>query len=115
MHEASIAISTIEAIKDIEKKECLRAERVVIEIGQGSGVNIQSLTFCLKQIVNSQNLNIIFEIIDNPIIGYCRQCNENFTLESLTSICPKCESLSFEIVSGTELNIKEIEGEKLEG
>ena len=115
MHEASIAISTIEAIKDIEKKESIRAERVVIEVGQGSGVNIQALSFCLKQISDSENLNIVFEIIDTPITGYCGECKENFTLDYLSSICPKCHNLSFEIISGTELNIKEIEGDKFEG
>ncbi|MCX7991917.1 MAG: hydrogenase/urease maturation nickel metallochaperone HypA [Proteobacteria bacterium] len=115
MHEASIALATIEAIKELERKEKIKAEKVFIEIGQGSGVNISALSFCLNQITEAENLSIKFHLTDVPIEGYCKKCDEKFTLKSLTSVCPKCESLSFEIISGCELNIKEIEGEEIEG
>lgn len=114
MHEASIALSTIEAIREIEKKEGIKAGRVLIEIGSGSGINISSLSFCLKEISKSDFLSINFEIIEVPIEGFCEHCNEKFTLNFLTATCPKCQKLSLNITKGCELQIKEIEGEKIE-
>lgn len=115
MHEASIALSTLDAIKEIEKKEGIKANKITIEVGQGSGVNIDALSFCLTQIVEAENLNLIFEFIDKKIEGFCKECNKNITLTHLTYNCPICNNLSIDIVEGLELNIKEIEGEKVEG
>lgn len=114
MHEAGIALSTIEAIKDIEKSENIKVQRVIIEVGHGSGVNVSSLSFCLEQISASERLNIVFDIRPIPIKGYCKECNENITLNNLTYVCPICKNPSLEIINGTELIIKEVEGENIE-
>ncbi len=115
MHEASVALSTIEAVKDIEKREKIKASRVIVEVGEGSGVNIDALSFCLSSIIKEEGLNISFEFVKKDITAFCSECNKEITLTNLSYICPVCKNISLNITEGMELNIKEIEGESVEG
>jgi hydrogenase nickel incorporation protein HypA/HybF len=112
MHEASIALS----ILDIAEKHCRRAgystvESVVVDIGTASGVLPEALSMAFE-IAKADTIAHEASLIINtiPIGGHCTGCSGDFTSDELfILVCPNCGDRSFRILTGRELDIKEIE------
>jgi len=83
----------------------------VLDIGEFSGVQIDSLDFALKALSHGSVLSqaeFIFNEI--PILLVCRGCNYEYTatLDDLT--CPDCREANYTIIRGKEMLVKTIEG-----
>ncbi len=109
MHEASLAISILEQIKDYEGKNRLTVEKAVLEVGKGSGVNVASLLFCLNELKKQFDNAVEFEFVERPIKAACDSCGRVFELEYPTLLCPYCGELAIVIKEGMEFNILEFE------
>jgi hydrogenase nickel incorporation protein HypA/HybF len=114
MHELAIAQSIVEAI-EAKATECnaARVKGVRLRIGEASGVVPDSLTFCFEMLAS---LDPILEgaqlLIDKvPHRAYCRHCASEFSVINFVAQCPTCKEWSNEIVSGTELQVLEMEFE----
>lgn len=115
MHEASIAESIVDFLLDYEKKNGFTINSITLEIGKVSGVNIESLNFCLKAISDTLGRRWEFKFIEKPLIFKCNDCLLEFESEGFYSLCKRCNSLNLNIISGLEMNIIELEGEEVEG
>ena len=114
MHELSIAQSIVEAV---EAKACecqaTHVKAVRLKIGEASGVVIDSLTFCFEMLCSLEPTLAGAQLLINTILhrAYCRHCKQEFSVTNFVAQCPNCQEWSNEIVSGTELQILEMEFE----
>jgi len=114
MHEASIAESIIKYLIDYEKKHFFKICSVTIEIGKVSGVNKETLNFCLNEVTKAIGKGWKFDFIERPLVVRCNKCNAEYVLEEISLSCVRCEDSIPEIVSGDQLTIYELEGEEFE-
>ena len=114
MHELAIAQSIVEAV-EAKVSECNAAhvKAVRLKIGEASGVVTDSLTFCFEMLASlDPTLAGSKMLIDTmPHRAYCRSCNHEFSVMNFIAQCPTCKEWSNEIVSGTVLQMLEMEFE----
>lgn len=110
MHELSIASSIRTSIEQLaEKYGESKVLALVLEIGELSGIEINSLLFLWDECMRGS----ILEHADIKIIrpegkGKCKQCQMIFPMTTLYTSCPKCQSVQKEIIQGQALKIKSI-------
>lgn len=109
MHETSIALSILEHIEKYERENNVRIEKAVLEVGNGSGVNLATLSFCLDEMKRQLSREVIFEFIEKPIVAECSSCRKKIEIDYPTYICPVCKNVSINILEGLEFNITEFE------
>lgn len=112
MHEVSIAQGVLDiAIDNCTKRGYARIDSIKVKIGKASGVVPDSMQFAfeaLKPGTIAENAVLIVEEI--PVSGFCKKCNKKFTVEEAYVIsCPLCGGTSFQVETGRELNIVEME------
>ncbi|MGH7919731.1 MAG: hydrogenase maturation nickel metallochaperone HypA [Candidatus Dormibacteraceae bacterium] len=107
MHEMAITQGVVTAIG--ERLPDAEVVRVKLEIGKLSGVMADSVRFCFE-IVTTGTLFEGAELqIDEPAgRARCRRCGAVRDLPNLILLCD-CGSADLEVLSGTELLIKEVE------
>lgn len=112
MHELAIAQSIVEAI-ETRAIECnaRRVQGVRLQIGEASGIVTDSLTFCFEMLASLNPLlagaQLLIDI--TPHRAKCRNCAKEFTITNFVAQCPACERWDAEVISGTELQILEME------
>ena len=112
MHELSIAESMVDALK-AKATECqaARVKNVHLKVGEASGIVTDSLTFCFEMLASLDPLltgaQLLIDIV--PHRAWCRHCAHEFAVANFVAICPDCGEWSGQIVSGTELEILDME------
>ena len=111
MHELSIAQSILEIVyQHVPEDQCSGVRSVKVQVGRLSGVVPESLEFCFSAIIEATPLGEArLDIVLTPVRAHCGECATTFELEGTTFICPSCESIDLEILSGTELQVIEVE------
>jgi hydrogenase nickel incorporation protein HypA/HybF len=112
MHELSIAQSIAEAV-EIKAIECnaARVKRVRLRIGEASGIVTDALAFCFEMVASPVPIleGAHLSIDRVPHRALCRYCAREFDVTNFVARCPTCEEWSAEVVSGTELEILDME------
>lgn len=112
MHELAIAQSIVEAV-EAKAAECkaTRVKGLRLRIGEASGIMTDSLTFCFEMLASFDPMVAGAQLlIDSvPHLAHCRHCDSEFPVVNFVAQCPACREWSDEIVSGTELQILEME------
>ena len=112
MHELAIAQSIIDAV-EARAVECnaVRVKGVRLKVGEASGVVGDSLTFSFELLVAEvpvlMGAHLLIDSV--PHRAHCRHCESDFAVINYVAQCPTCQEWSAEIVSGTELQIVEME------
>jgi hydrogenase nickel incorporation protein HypA/HybF len=107
MHEMAITESVVAAVSERIGPE--RAVRVVLEIGQLSGVVPDALRFCFEICAKDTVLDgAALEIREIAGRAHCAACDADFAIDALVGLCA-CGSPELAIVTGRELRIKEVE------
>lgn len=111
MHELSIAQSIVDIIGQYVPEDQLADVRLIkVRIGRMAGVVADSLDFCFGAIVDSTSLSQArLDIEETPLRSKCAACSRTFAVEGAAFVCPACGSGEVNIISGTELQIAEIE------
>jgi len=111
MHELSIAQGIIKTIQEQSHKNNIqKVLRVSICIGKLSGVVPEALYRCLSVCVKDTPLeSVCFDIHLIPAIAQCKNCLTYFDLVAHEFVCPSCKESDWNIISGRELFIKELE------
>ena len=113
MHEASIALSILDiAQSQCEEKGCRSVDSIRVRIGKAAGVLPDSLIFAFdaaKDNTVAKNARLIVEAV--PVGGVCNECKKEFSVDDVQYIfaCPLCGSKSFEITSGREMDVVDME------
>jgi hydrogenase nickel incorporation protein HypA/HybF len=111
MHELAIAQNIVEIVREsVPKAKIPSVKFVKMRIGRLAGVVPDSLEFCFSAIISGTDLEGAHLQIDHvPTAGRCKACASDFTMEEYAFFCPTCESVDIMLVSGTELEVSEIE------
>lgn len=112
MHELSIAQSIFDVV-EARAAEChaTHVKGVRLRVGEASGIVTDSLTFCFEMLASFDPVlagtQLLIDIV--PHRARCRHCAKEFPVKNFIAQCPTCEEWSNEIVSGSELQILEME------
>lgn len=108
MHELSIAQSIVEVVEQ-RARECqaARVTCVRLQVGEASGVFADPLAFSFEMLAGLSPLlegaRLVIDMV--PHRARCRRCEQGFVVKDFIPRCPLCEEWSFDILSGTELQI----------
>ena len=115
MHEFAIAQSIVEVVeKRADECQAARVRCVRLQVGEASGIVADSLRFSFTMLTDrSPRLaNARLTVASTPHRAHCRQCEQDFTVQQFVPQCPTCGEWSTEIISGTELQILDMEIEE---
>ncbi len=116
MHELSIAEGIIDIIHQHVTQERLHDVRSVrVKVGTFSGVVPDSLEFSYQAITSGTTLERSFLMFDRiPFVIQCMECQQESVSEDGITLCPVCNSVNTKIISGKELQVKDIELEDVQ-
>lgn len=109
MHELSIAQSIVDIVRQ-HAPDGVPVRAVRVAVGRMSGVVPESLEFCFSAVVGDTMLEgARLEIDRIPVRADCAQCGNVFVVEEAAFACPACGGSDLKLISGTELQVIEIE------
>ncbi|MCK4719485.1 hydrogenase maturation nickel metallochaperone HypA [bacterium] len=114
MHEFFLTEGLIRlATDEATKAGIVILEKITVQIGALSGVNIDSIDFAFGILSKNNELTRDTELVveEIPGRGKCSRCGREIELERLYLICPNCNSPTVEITGGREFIIKNLVGE----
>ena len=111
MHELSIAQDILEIVNQHVPPEQVNAVRSVrLKLGKLSGIVAESLEFCFSAIVADTPFEQAYLDIEHvPTRADCPDCGNSFLIDDPVFLCPRCGGAGIRLVSGTELQVVEIE------
>lgn len=111
MHELSVAISLIEQLEQVARREgARRITAVHLLVGALSGVEREPLEFCFPMAAEGTLAEgARLEIEEVPVGLRCRRCGAEATSGELPLACPRCGAPAIEITAGRELKVRAME------
>jgi len=112
MHELGIVFHIIDTLEKVGKENQLRCiSTVTLELGEVSAVVDPYLQDCWKWAADKSDLlrgaSLKTEVI--PAVTLCDACGKTYATVTYGRRCPNCSSENTHLVTGSEINIKEIE------
>ena len=110
MHELSLVMNLLELCEaEASRGDFDRIERIVLDVGELSGVSVPALRFCFDvasrgSVTESAEL----EILEIPGTGWCLHCEETVPLREPLRDCPACGSSELLPTGGTEFRLREL-------
>jgi hydrogenase nickel incorporation protein HypA/HybF len=103
----SIAASVLDAIRaESLLHGAARVTRAGLRIGELSGVEIESLRFCLEALVAGTDLApLAFELDPVPWTRRCRDCGTVFRVLDFQPACTACSSTATDPAGGDQLEL----------
>ena len=115
MHELGIAKDLFEIIKEkARQKQLIKITKITIKLGVASGIEKDFLEHSFYDHIfpGSFAEGAKIEIVSEPVIIKCKKCHKELNSDKFTVNCPNCNSFDLEIISGKDVYIENIEGEK---
>jgi hydrogenase nickel incorporation protein HypA/HybF len=111
MHELGIMQNIVSAVEEYAVENGItKIAKVIVEVGQISGVVPESLEFCFGVCAKDTMLEGALLAIERvPAIGRCKKCGEEFDLLANDFTCSSCQEAEWDVLSGKELVIKGLE------
>ncbi|WP_069804199.1 hydrogenase maturation nickel metallochaperone HypA/HybF [Thermogemmatispora onikobensis] len=112
MHELALAESIIEVV-EARAEECgvQRVRTVHLRVGEASGVLVEALQTAFVMLASLSpalaGARLAIEIV--PHRAWCEPCAQAFAVVDYIARCPACGTWSARILSGTELQILDME------
>lgn len=112
MHELGIAQSIAEAVtaRAVECKAA-RVAAVRLRIGEAAGVMPDALQGCWEMVASFEpalaGARLVIE--SPPHRARCRRCAREFAVVNFVAQCPECRAWDSDTISGTELEIQNME------
>lgn len=112
MHEIALVESIIDIVNtEMKKYNMAKVATIKLRIGEMSHAMPEALVFSFDTSSKGTALEgakLVIEIV--PAKGKCKDCKTEFVVKDIFDICPECGGISYEIISGKELEIAEFEG-----
>ena len=111
MHELSVAQSIVEIIEQhVPPSDWERVRAVRLKIGTAAGIVPESLEFSFQAITADTALrHARLNIESIPFRIHCNSCDTTTENDAGWAVCLHCGSADTKILSGSELDISEIE------
>jgi len=85
--------------------------KIILEIGQFSGVEIEALDFAFSVLTRGTLLEgAEIQYLTPPLLLYCKRCENQYVGDPEDPRCPACMRADFEVVQGRQMVIKSISG-----
>ncbi|WP_257607773.1 hydrogenase maturation nickel metallochaperone HypA [bacterium endosymbiont of Bathymodiolus sp. 5 South] len=103
-------MSIVESLEVSAKANNYKAiDKVWLEIGPFSGVEVSALEFSFEVAVRGSIANgAELEIIQTQANAWCFSCNKTVMIKQRYDACPLCSSSQLTVTGGEELKIKQI-------
>lgn len=110
MHELSIVQSILEIVdQELKKANAEKIERIDLDIGFLSGIEIDALLFAWEACVPDTILaNAERKINRIPAVAKCTVCSHEFKTDDYFAQCSNCGDYMTELIKGKELKIKSL-------
>jgi len=110
----SIAASVLDALRtEAESHPGARVTRAGLRIGELSGVEPESLRFCLEALVSGTDLEpLAFDLEICPWMRRCRGCGAEFRVVEANPLCTACGSADTEAAGGDQMELSYLELEE---
>ena len=110
MHELSAAQNILEIVESNLPADAWRSVKSVkVRIGCLSGIVPESLDFCFTAIAHGTPLEgATLDIERVPFVLHCMSCHKSSGSELGITLCHECGSAKTEVLSGTELQVVEM-------
>lgn len=109
MHEFALAQDIMETISRSVNENLEKITALYIDVGEFSGVVVDSLEFGLTVILENKNLSHVqINITTVPGAAVC-ECGHQYQIKDILESCPKCQSYKRKITSGADVIIRSIE------
>jgi len=111
MHELSLCESILQVLEQSAQSQGYsRVKTVWLEIGQLSGVELESMRFGFSAVTRgSLAEGAIREIEELPGQAWCMKCAKTVRVKQRFDECPDCGSYQLQMTGGEEMRIKELE------
>ena len=112
MHELGIVFHIIDSLEKVGKENKLRSvSTVTLELGEVSSVLDSYLLDCWRWAADKSELlqRSTLNIEKIPAVTVCEDCGKTYGTVEHGKTCPYCASESTHLVTGNEINIKEIQ------
>jgi hydrogenase nickel incorporation protein HypA/HybF len=111
VHELSIAQSVLDIVyQNLPKDRPVTVRAVRLRIGAMGGVVPDSLDFCFSALTHGTPLEgALLEIDHVPLVVHCDSCGRDSEIEQTRFACPACGAIDLRVVTGNEMQIREIE------
>jgi len=112
MHEMSVAQNIIDIVtQHLPQNNARSVQTVTVKIGKMAGIVPDSLEFGFQVLASEtpkfETAKLHMEF--TPLVIQCGECNKDFEINEPFFICPDCSNTNVVILSGTELQVTEIE------
>lgn len=112
MHELGIVMHVVKQVEDVAlENKVEKVTKLTLEIGEVSSIVPSLFTDCFewakKRTVYLKDAEL--ELIVLEAISYCRDCKETYKTTEFAKKCPHCGGYNTYLVTGNEMNIKDIE------
>lgn len=111
MHELGIVYEILKTVDEVSREQELeKVTKITLQVGEMSGVLPDYLVACWNMIRSETNypeMEMVTETL--PVIGMCNDCCKLYSLNANSRQCPYCGSGNYEILTGREFKIKNIE------
>jgi hydrogenase nickel incorporation protein HypA/HybF len=110
MHELSLAGGVLRLVEDAAAREGFRrVQRLVLEAGALSGVEVRALRFAIESLAPGTCLEgCALQIDEPPGQAWCLGCSQTVPLAARGQACPRCGSHQLQATGGTELRVREL-------
>jgi hydrogenase nickel incorporation protein HypA/HybF len=110
MHELSLAGGVLQLVEQAAAREHFaRVQRLVLEAGALSGVEVHALRFALESLAPGTCLQgCIIEIEEPPGQAWCLPCSTTVPLAARGDACPHCGGYQLQPTGGLELRVREL-------
>ena len=111
MHELGIVFHIMDSLEEVAKENDLtRIQSVTVEVGEVSTVIPEYLTDCWNWAVKKKELLTDCQMVVETIraVTHCDGCGQDYATVAHGRICPHCGSEKTWLITGNEINIKEI-------
>ena len=111
MHELGIVFHIIDSLKEVAaENDVTRIQSVTVEVGEVSTVIPEYLTDCWNWATKKHDFLTDCEMVVEPIHArtHCDGCSEDYDTVAHGRTCPYCGSEHTWLITGNEINIKEI-------
>ncbi len=113
MHELGIAQGILDIVQQyVPQEQGAGVRSIKVRLGQLAGVVPDSLDFSFQAIIADTPWQAArLEIVRVPTLAGCNGCDTRFEVQDIAFQCPTCGSTSIRLISGTDLQVIEIEME----
>jgi len=110
MHELSLAGGVLRLVEQAAAREgFVRVQRLVVEAGALSGIEVRALRFALDALAQGTCLaGSTIEIEEPAGQAWCLGCSSSVPLAARGDACPRCGSWQLQPTGGTELRVREL-------